>query len=421
MHGLSTLTVFTFTNGGISAATVQDSVGNIYLLPRAGQRGSSMDCKCYNQAGQGYLVCDATITPVMMSGNIATSDHLFGDSCLTVSSASNNFDVRYPTCAYKYCTACFLLDTGSNDVALELTYCSYYYSMDQSSVGILQYHFTNTGANMGTVSDGTNVYTLAGSSSGQSSMICTCSSNLFLCSSSTVRATSASTGVAAFPEALSVKSFTKLGSYLRLNDQQLQFSTDANTYAEYNSGIQFYVGGTRKLSMTSSKGQLHGTWESDGVVTSSDARLKREIQPLRDTVARLQQRAASSARPAGSTAQGLPETLDPVHWLLMQLKPVSYIALHDETGGTRFGFLADDLEKVVPDMVRHSDDEARTKRVYLMDMVSLLVANAQQQYLALKALEASCNQRHGAHEERLRRVEQAVERLASRLGAEGGA
>merc|ERR1712194_202875 len=116
--------------------------------------------------------------------------------------------------------------------------------MDQSSAGHINYKFTALGTSYAAkVSDGTNVYTIHPYGSGGSTMECTCTkSHKLLCNGLTHRTASDTTGVARFPESLSVvdqvnlassfsvRSFTKLGSYLRINNKPLQWSTGSTTY-----------------------------------------------------------------------------------------------------------------------------------------------------------------------------------------------
>jgi len=310
-----------------------------------------------------------------------------------------------------YCPQCFVLDTSSSDVTLTIQNCGYYLGLDQSAAGMVKFQFVNTGANLGKITDETNTYTVGPYGSGMSRTTCVCTnSHKFMCDAPTGGSTD---GLASFPVALSVASYLKMGDYVRLNDKRLDFSTDANTYAQYtSSAIAFYSSSNRKMTMSSSAGILHGTWSSDGVITSSDARLKRSIEPLQETLAALQRAHAGG----GSESQpATDEPLDPVAWLLMQLRPVSYIFKSDETGGRRFGFLADDIEKLIPDMVRLDNDTKQTKRLYILDMLAVLVASSQHQRAAFGALEARLLAHTRATEERFATLEAQVTTLAAEL------
>lgn len=121
------------------------------------------------------------------------------------------------------------------------------------------------------------------------------------------------------------------------------------------------------LSITSSGGTLVGTWYADSSVISSDRRLKRDIEPLRETLSRLH------------TAIGTNDVAneDVSSWLIDQLRPVSYVYKSSPKGSRRFGFLADELQGLLPDIVHEADDEERTKGVHLLDLIAVIVAAAQ--------------------------------------------
>lgn len=118
---------------------------------------------------------------------------------------------------------------------------------------------------------------------------------------------------------------------------------------ENDSGsVKIYVdyGGTatKSATFTSSGGVLHGTWQSDNAVSTSDRRLKKNVQSVDDYVATM----VGAAAEAGS---------DPAHasasWLLRELRPVSYnFKKGVEAKYTRFGFIADEVYKLLPEVVR---------------------------------------------------------------------
>lgn len=406
------LASYQFTNTGYTSASVTDGYST-YLLARNGLRGSSMECYCYSMFAVGYLSCDSSITPVSFFNQFASYSK--SDMCIEISS-DRTLDMTSSDCNHNYCPACFRLDTSSSDVTVTISSCDYYLGMDQSSVAVIVYDFANIGLNLGKVSDGTYVHTLAPKGSGAAAARCTCSAGTLACTAGTVRPVAQTTGVAAFPEMLSVsdqaslgsslavRSFAKLGSSVRLHSNRIELSSDSTTYIKYGTAMEFYVGSSRSLSLGAGSGTLHGSWSSDGIVTSSDARLKRHIEPLQETLRRLQQAAGS-------------EEGQPLFWLLAQLRPVSYVHVHDVAGGRRLGFLADDLEQVVPNMVRRDDDEARTQRVYLLDLLAVLVAVAQQQERARLALDTRSMERRSALAARLSRLEREASRLTARADA----
>eukprot|EP00929_Paragymnodinium_shiwhaense_P116458 TRINITY_DN8602_c0_g1_i1.p2 TRINITY_DN8602_c0_g1~~TRINITY_DN8602_c0_g1_i1.p2 ORF type:complete len:217 (+),score=61.21 TRINITY_DN8602_c0_g1_i1:851-1501(+) len=122
------------------------------------------------------------------------------------------------------------------------------------------------------------------------------------------------------------------------------------------------------MTLSGTGGDLHGTWNSETAISSSDRRLKQDISPLE-----LFWRAKD--------LQG-----DEASWVLRQLRPVSYkFKKGADRKHVRFGFLADDLEQVLPDIIRNLErkpepsdgassqaDEAPLKAVVYQDLIAVL-------------------------------------------------
>jgi hypothetical protein len=139
-----------------------------------------------------------------------------------------------------------------------------------------------------------------------------------------------------------------------------------------HDSIATYVQNTRAISWTDyvdysfdqhlGGGILHGTWTSDDTFSESDRRLKENVQNLDETLLRDRTR---------------PE-------LLRELRPVSYLykdqgRAGEEAGRTRFGFVADEMQKTMPHIVRsmpHKGDETRLGIVY-QDLLAFLTATLQ--------------------------------------------
>lgn len=69
-------------------------------------------------------------------------------------------------------------------------------------------------------------------------------------------------------------------------------------------------------------------------------------------------------------------------WLLRQLRPVSYsFRKGQDSKSMRFGFIADELDSVVPQVVRRPGDRdvADQKAVVYQDLIALLAAATQSQ------------------------------------------
>lgn len=203
----------------------------------------------------------------------------------------------------------------------------------------------------------------------------------------------------AIGSSLSVRSFVRLGSSLTTASaiavpNKVEFTP--NTYMYYNSGtsqLEWYVGGAsaiRVMSMDASGGELHGTWTVDGGgAVTSDRRLKRDVKPLKRTLREVHETAAqvSDFVPQGvSGGSLLPSSKESAEggalWTLRQLRPVSYyFKKGSESKYMRFGFIADDLESVLPQVVRttRGREFEDQKGVMYTDLIALLASAAQGQ------------------------------------------
>uniref|UniRef100_A0A7S0AW37 Peptidase S74 domain-containing protein n=1 Tax=Pyrodinium bahamense TaxID=73915 RepID=A0A7S0AW37_9DINO len=179
---------------------------------------------------------------------------------------------------------------------------------------------------------------------------------------------------------LSVRSFLRFGSALA--ESTINFG-NTHSYAKYvsspASSIELYVEDNRGLSVTSTGGVLHGTWTSDGAVTTSDRRLKKSIVPLYKALAESANKVApGSQRPAGT------ERASAVGWVLRQLRPVSFKFKHGPEGKhSRYGFVAQELQQVLPSVVRGQGDKHLS--VVYQDLIALLT-------LATQVLQDKLNQ-----------------------------
>jgi len=138
--------------------------------------------------------------------------------------------------------------------------------------------------------------------------------------------------------------------------------------------------------LTSSGGELHGSWSATNAILTSDRRLKDKIIPLHETL--LNPGAAQDELPrAGAT-----ETKDSALWLLRQMRPVSYhFRKGPESKFMRFGFIADEMEKIVPSVVRTTPSaELKDKKgIVYADLIALLAAATQSQQRSIERLEKS--------------------------------
>jgi hypothetical protein len=128
-------------------------------------------------------------------------------------------------------------------------------------------------------------------------------------------------------------------------------------------------------------GFLHGTWLVPDALNPSDRRLKKDIRPLGRTIKELLATQFQNEQ-AGSNGEAQASDGGGAMWLLRQLRPVSYsFKKGAESKHMRFGFIADELETVVPQVVRHLNyaDYPDMKTVMYQDLIALLTAAAQGQ------------------------------------------
>lgn len=185
---------------------------------------------------------------------------------------------------------------------------------------------------------------------------------------------------------------------------------DDMTYIKYtsagpNSKYEVSVAGARGISIKpTGGGTLHGTWTADNAVTSSDRRLKKSIMPLYRAISEAADsspksrasREAAASQLRGGVAQQTTQQLQPqqqqlaagasrspgseraaaVGWVLRELRPVSFnFKDGPEAKYSRYGFIAQELQQVLPGVVRGSGEE-HLKVVY-QDLIALLTLAAQ--------------------------------------------
>merc|ERR1719502_937836 len=139
---------------------------------------------------------------------------------------------------------------------------------------------------------------------------------------------------------------------------------------------------------------LHGVWEADATITTSDRRLKTSIEPLYRTIAARAKARWSETRadPAPgdtklrgnmpSSGQSLtsasgPKQDPPIGWLLRELRPVSFkLKSGPEAKYLKFGFIAQELETIFPNLVRNiggeKGSEEGTKAIASQDLIAVL-------------------------------------------------
>jgi len=176
-----------------------------------------------------------------------------------------------------------------------------------------------------------------------------------------------------------------------------------NTYFKTGTNkLELTVGGTLTATFETDGGMLHGSWNVESAMVTSDRRLKRDIVPLQKTLRDvIYPRTSTEKEPKAPGGQvetqvpastmrtslgigrgGASEKSDGALWLLRQLRPVSYSFRKGmDSKFMRFGFIADELENVIPEVVRRPGDREVTdqKAVVYQDLIALLAAAAQSQ------------------------------------------
>jgi hypothetical protein len=207
---------------------------------------------------------------------------------------------------------------------------------------------------------------------------------------------------ASFGSSMSVRGFVRIGGQLSVSgkillpgSQAVTFKT-ANTYVHRDSGtenVDVYVAAsgvaTRSMSLETDGGGLHGSWQTDGAVTTSDRRLKTNVVSLQRSLHDLAgtKKTAITSAGSGNATAGYGDESASALWLLRQLRPVSYsFRKGPESKQMRFGFIADELESVVPQVVRNEGDLQVTdqKAVMYQDLVALLTTGVQEQQRSLQ-------------------------------------
>lgn len=205
---------------------------------------------------------------------------------------------------------------------------------------------------------------------------------------------------------LSVRGCARFGSALSL-DGAVHFGK-AGTYIR--SGVESYdslelrAGGNRGLSVLNDGGILHGNWLMDSVLLTSDRRLKKSIEPLHKAMTQV----AAAAETPGSPKTPADKT-EGANWVLRELRPVSFkFKSGPEAKFSRFGFVAQELKQVLPNIVRTTDDKQHMAVVY-QDLIALLTLATQNLEKSLVSLDEWARRQEERVKEREERLKKAKE------------
>jgi len=213
-----------------------------------------------------------------------------------------------------------------------------------------------------------------------------------------------------FGSSLSVLDFVNLGNTLSVSTIRTVTISDGtqDTYLKFASTtLEVYAGAQKGLTVNANGGNFHGAWAAEATITTSDRRLKRNIEPLYRTMAdRARDRWSSSSAAATLGPAATRPKDQPVNWLLRELRPVSFhLKRGAEAKYLKFGFIAQELETVFPNLVRTLGDDL-TKAVASQDLIAVLMLAAQNLQKELEGYKAEMVSRR----ERLERMERAVMR-----------
>jgi hypothetical protein len=227
---------------------------------------------------------------------------------------------------------------------------------------------------------------------------------------------------------VSLRSFARLGSTLSIVGQikigsdntGIQFGADYNANSvgtkiiKNGNTIEVHAGGVKSATFESDGGILHGSWSVESALVTSDRRLKTNIMPLQRTLREVvlprgEQKTSDLASSQGQRGDG-------ALWLLRQLRPVSYsFRKGADSKSMRFGFIADELDSVVPEVVRRPGDRevSDQKAVVYQDLIALLAAASQSQQTMIETQKSELEQQRKMLEtvlEKLTKLEEEEKR-----------
>src|SRR5262249_8330092 len=124
------------------------------------------------------------------------------------------------------------------------------------------------------------------------------------------------------------------------------------------------------------------------VTQNSDARLKQGISNL---------------------GYGLPE--------VMRLRPVTWIWKQKPEQGTQLGLIAQDVEKIVPELVSTGKDEAQTKGINYIGLVPVTIKAIQEQQAQIEDQQKRIAEQHEEIESQRRQIDELKRLVCFNTGA----
>ncbi|MGB0432140.1 MAG: tail fiber domain-containing protein, partial [Bacteroidia bacterium] len=156
----------------------------------------------------------------------------------------------------------------------------------------------------------------------------------------------------------------------------------ANNILEINGVLRPGANNTHSLgSSTKRWTAVHAT---NGTIQTSDVRFKKNIENM---------------------SYGLDD--------LMKIRSVSYEWKEDSTGNTKLGFIAQELEQIVPEVVTVANDSMQTRGVNYAELVPVLVKAIQEQQAEIEAYKLKVEQAELKNAEMTKKFESYEEELAT--------
>lgn len=228
-----------------------------------------------------------------------------------------------------------------------------------------------------------------------------------------------------------MRAMAKCGSSIAVQNT-VHFS-GASTYVRFNQDggftqasaatgqLEFYVEAYRALSMSKinseASGILHGVWYADNIVHSSDRRLKKNIRPLMEL---FEEQRNKSGNDGSGRELGQDKSSDSgPAWVLRQLRPVAYEfkeGVESKSGGsqTRIGFLADEMSKTIPQVVREPGVTKHQGIVY-QDLIAVLTSALQSLQTRFESEQITSTSESQEVKERMDKLDERFSDLEKRL------
>jgi dynactin complex subunit len=224
-------------------------------------------------------------------------------------------------------------------------------------------------------------------------------------------------------------------------------------------GLEFYAGSNALRLALGTTSYLHGSWvAANAQFTASDAGLKKNIVPLYKSLSKLQQARRIAASSDGDVLQNMDKAirsndhllsedksfnkqynttmmsadairasqmgdqaskyatdLQDATALFKELRPVSYVMKEKgqvEAKNLRFGFIAQEVEALLPSLV-HTDETDGKKALMYNDLIAVVIMTLQQELSVVEGLKLKVDE----HDSKLTTVDERIAMLETEIMA----